>query len=254
MIFDKIISFTKQLYPTGRAFKMPGGSIFDQLHRGLALSEERAYTDALSILDSILPDNDNFTAENATDWERRLGLITNESLDLQIRKDAIARKINHPGTIRARQHYLYLERQLRLADFDVYIFENKFPDGMGGFETKTPNEILAVEGVQHGDFQTGDEQHGGESVPLLAVPEHGDIQHGDSQGGGGFSNIIANYIDESLDSTFNVGDNLRSTFFISGQPLGTFANVDATRKEEFRQLILKTKPAQAIGYLFINYI
>lgn len=254
MIFDKIIALTKQLYPTGRAFKTFAGSVKEGLYRGLALSEDRAYQDALSILDKILPDNDNFTAEDAADWERRLGLITNENLDLQVRKDALLRKINHPGTIRARQHYLYLERQLRLADFDVYVFENRFDDGMGGLITKTPNEILTVFNVQHGDFQHGDEQHGGGSVPFLESPQHGDFQHGDTQHGGTFTNLIANYIDESTDFSFNVGDNLRSTFFISGQPLGTFANVPESRKDEFRQLILKTKPAQTVGYLFINYI
>ena len=236
MILDKIIALTKQLYPTGRAFKIFSGSVKDQLHRGLALSEERAYNDTLSILDKILPDNDNFLEEDAADWERRLGLITNENVSLQDRKDAILRKMNHPGTIKARQHYLYLQGQLQLAGFNVFVHENRFDDGMGGLETRSPLEVSGGGGqlqIQLGDWQLGDQQMG-------VIFE-----------GGG---RVVNYIDEAQDSLFDVGDNLRSTFFIGGDPVGTFADVDINRKEEFRQLILKIKPAQTVAYLFINYI
>jgi hypothetical protein len=69
-----------------------------------------------------------------------------------------------------------------------------------------------------------------------------------------YNNLIANRIDESLDVTFDIGSNLRATFFVGGETLGTFADVDIQRKEEFRQLILKLKPVQSIGFLLINYI
>lgn len=235
---EKINLLTKQLYPTGRAFKVRAKSWLSQLHYALSLSENKAYLDGLSILDSILPDNDNFTAEDATQWEVRLGMIVSNA-SLADRKLAIARKMNHPGTIRTRQHYLYLQGELRKAGFDVYVYENIFPAFGGGFETRSPISISGGSGaidIQHGDT----------------------IQHGSVQHGGVWGDIIVNHIGTDLDLTFNVGQNLRSTFFIGGFAFGTFggqyATIPQVRKDEFRQLILKIKPTQTVGYLFINYV
>lgn len=231
---ENIKALTKQLLPTGRAFKAPLGGWLDGLITALALSEARAYSDALSTLYAILPDNDNFTEEDAAEWEYRLGMIVSPNVPLEARKLAIRRKMNHPGDIPARQHYLYIEGQLQAAGFDVYVFENVFPDGGGGFEPHTIFSIIGSSGID--DFQ------------------HGDAQHGDGQHGGAYSNIIANYVDEEQDSLFYIPTDLKATFFIGGTPLGTYANVDADRKDEFRQLILKLKPVQMVGYLLVNYV
>lgn len=234
MFTEKLISLTRQLYPTGRAFKMPKGGFMEKFHKALAVSENQAYSDAVSILNSALPDNDEFSLDDATDWERRLGLITNPSVSLTNRKLAIVRKINHPGTIPARQNYLYLQGQLRAAGFDVYVYENRFYDGMGGYVTQNP--LVLSGGV------------GGISY------QYGDYQYGDIQYGGAFGNVVINNIDENKDLIFDIGNNLKSTFFIGGTPIGTFSDVDLERKNEFRQLILKIKPVQSVAFLFINYI
>lgn len=231
-VLENIISLTRQLLPKGRAFKMPFGSDFEKLMNGLAISEERAYNDCLAIFDSMFPDNDNFTSDDATDWERRLGMVQNPDASLDDRKLAIKRKRNHPGTIKSRQHYLYVQGQLQEAGFDVYVHENRFDDGLGGLETRTPFEVSGVSGD---------------------VVQHGEVQHGDTQHGTGIQDKVVNYIDESIDRSFNVGSNLRSTFFIGGDPVGTYADVPLVRKDEFRQLILKLKPCQTVAYLFINY-
>lgn len=255
-LFEKIVFLMKKLYPSGRAFKMTEGGVSEKLHKGLAESEKRAVTDALSTLSAILPDNDQFTADDASDWERRLGMITNPLVPLADRKLALLRKMNHPGTIKARQHYLYIQDQLQKAGFNVFVYENIFPDGMGGYDTVEPWQVLSKD--QHGDGQHNDFQHADvySLYPnLFFKPQHGDIQHGDIQHGEiVFKNKIVNFIDESLDQSFNVGQNLRCTFFIGGDPFGTFAEVSAERKNEFRQLILKLKPAQTVGFLFINYV
>lgn len=230
---DQIIALARQFFPSGRAFKMPIGSVMYKVQNALSKSEERAVNDARSILDSALPDNPNFTADDATDWEKRLGLITNPMVPLDDRKAAIIRKMNHPGTIPARENYRFLEYTLQAAGFNVYVYENRFDDGMGGFITKTPQE---VSGVSPGSFQ------------------YGDIQYGDGQYGDKNFEQIVNYIDPELDADFNVGSNLKSTFFVGGTPIGTFADVSAERLQEFRQLILKTKPLQTVGFLFINYV
>jgi hypothetical protein len=134
---DQIDKLTKQLYPSGRAFKMPKDGFFQKLHDSLNLSEARAYTDAKAILGSILPDTDNFTAEDAAMWEQKLGMITNEDVALADRKAAILRKMNHPGTIKARQSASYIQGQLQAAGFDVDVVENVFLNGL----VKSPLKI-----------------------------------------------------------------------------------------------------------------
>lgn len=242
-LFDttgKLKRLTQQLYPTGRAWKMPEGSVFEKLHTALNLSEKRAYEDAMATLNVILADNSDFTADDAERWEERLGMIVNPLLDLAERKAAILRKYNHPGVIPARQNWQYLQEQLQSAGFNVYVYENIFSDGLGGFETLSPTDIV-------GSAVTTLWEHGIDA-------EMGEVEHGTFYEGAVYENCVANYIDEDLDQWFNTGDNLRNTFYISGGYIDTFADVDVNRKDEFRQLILKLKPAQTVAFLFVNYI
>lgn len=226
-MFD-LLTLTKRFYPKGRALRIPSNSFLEKQHKGLNISESLALNSAISVLDSILPDNDNFTILDAEIWEKRLGLITNNLTTLSDRKLAIKRKLNHPSDIKSRQHYLFLERELQAAGFNVYIHENNF-SGV----TKTPSGVVAT--------------------PQNAVHRTG-FKHGQFNHGGTFSEKIVNSIYNSVDSVFDIGSDYRSTFFIGGQTVGDFANVDTNRILEFRQLILKIKPAQTVGYLFINYI
>lgn len=231
-IATKIQKLTKMLFPTGRAFRVHGDK--EKLYRALSLSEARAYEDALSILDSVLPDNDNFTVDDAGMWERKLGMIDGTGVALADRKLAIKRKMNHPGNIPARQNYLYLEGQLQAAGFNVYVHENRFDLYPDSYETQNPYVLYGSSGWYSNT--------------------HGTFLHGENIHGIYYSNIIANSITAEGDLDFDIGANLRSTFFVGGQTVGTFANVDALREAELRQLILKIKPVQAVGFMFINYI
>jgi hypothetical protein len=230
-IVDQILALTKQLLPTGRAFRVPYNGYFEKLLNGLHASEARAYQDALSILDSALPDNDNFSTDDAAQWEKRLGLITNTAVDLADRKLAIKRKMAHPGLIPARQNYLYVQGQLQAAGFNVYVYENIFP-GYFGNVTKTMDEWKVPSEFQYGQIRYGQQNYGPDYTQTL----------------------VANNIDEALDASFDVGATLRSTFFIGGSPEGTKADVPLIRKDEFRQLILKLKPTQMVAYLLIEYV
>lgn len=234
---DKIKKIFKQLYPKGRAFRMPKNGVNDKFHDAVSVSVAQAYSDNLSTLDVILPDNNNFTADDATRWEERLGLIVNPSVSLAERKLAIIRKMNHPGTIPARQNWEYLQNQLQSAGFDLYVYENIFYPGP---VTKNPTEIL-------GAFTVGLWEHGIEA-------EMGAVEHGDFTSGSVYGDCVANYVDEDLDQWFDTGDNLRNTFFVAGPYIDDIADVDVNRKEELRQLILKIKPTQTVGFLFVNYI
>ena len=232
-MLSKIARLTKRLLPTGRAFRVPSGSTSDKLLSAFSEVENTALEGALNVLDVILPDNDNFTAEDATDWETRLGLITNTNISLEQRKVGILRKMNHPGTIKARQNYRYMERQLQAAGFDVYVYENRFDDGGGGLETRSPGNVIGG-------------TTGATEIQL------GMVQLGDTSLGVDYLNKVVNDITDR-DKYFDAGSLLRRTFFVGGSPIGTFANVPESRKLEFRELILKIKPVQTVGWLLVNY-
>lgn len=225
-----ILKLTDRFYPSGRAFKIFTGSWKEAFYTGISKSENRAYIDALGIFNSILPDNDLFSVEDAFLWERRYGIFGNENSTLEERKLALIRKINHPGEAKARQHFLYIQGQLQKAGFDVFIHENIFQPGNFA---KNPAEVL-------GNF--------GRAVHSVDV-QHGQIQHGSSN-----LKLIVNSVDQKVDDTFVLSDNFRNVFFIGGEILGDPANISANREIEFRNLILNLKPVQNVGILIINYI
>ena len=231
-LLQTLIKLTKGLYPDGRAFRMPDLGVFRAFTEGYLKSMSRAYSEGLKIFDGLIPDNDNFTAEDATFWERRLGLIVNNDTALSDRKLAITRKMNHPGTNKSRQDWRYLQYQLQLAGFNVFVYENRFPDGNGGYFTKTPEEFAVS--------------------PISGTIQHGQIQHGQGQHGQKYTYKIVNYLEAALDATFDEGENLRSTFFISGATPGENAVIPASRELEFRDLVLKLKPRQTVCYAFIG--
>jgi hypothetical protein len=260
---DNIIKNVRALYPDGRAWYLPDGvaipyvtedrteeyttedgipyvleagegGIFLRLHEALATSEGQAFEDAMSFLNALLPDNDGFTMDDAIAWYRRLGIFNSGSVSLADMKAAIAQRYYGRGLNQYRQNYLYIQAQLQLAGFNVYVYENRFPDGHGGYITKSPDEIL---GTYPGLAQFAD-----------------DVEFGDTEFGTGYNEKVVNYLEPSLDAVFDIGTNYRSTFFIAGATITTFADVPAGRETEFRQLILQLKPAQSVGYLFVNYV
>lgn len=224
-----LLQATRLLNPKGRAFRMPEGGVFERLHKALIRSENRAYNDALSILDSTIADNPQFSVQDATEWEARLGIIGGGGSPLATRMAAINQKLNFPGTPAPRQHYSFIEAELQAAGFNVKIYENNFAG-----VTKTPAQILGSSGA---------------TLHSATTRHRNTTRHG-----GQFNNKVANYIEESKDATFVIGSNYRSTFYVAGATVTTFANVPAARKAEFRQLILQLKPLQTVGYLFVNYV
>lgn len=224
---QQLIDLTKRLYPTGRAFRMRIGSTFEQINLALNETEQEAYQAAINILFKILPDNNNFTAQDATDWERRLGIVASPTTSLEDRKSAIRRKYAHPGNIPARQHYLYIQGQLQAAGFNVFVHENITGTPPETYVTGTPNTF------------------GGESSFFGS---------GITFGSATLDVLVVNSIDRAADATFALGSDFRNTFFIGGEILGNFADVPAARETEFRQLILNLKPTHLAAVLLINYI
>lgn len=218
---DKILKLTKSLLPKGRAFRVPQGGVMENLFRGLAISESIFLNDSISTYDAVIPDSAKFTIEDAEMWEKKLGIKAAPSTPLATRMAVIRQRYNYPSTDAPRQHYTFIQDQLRSAGFDVYVHEN--PSGT------PPDELLFT---MHGT----------------------DVYHGsDTMMGGAYSEFVANHLEEDLDREFNIGSNYYSTFFIGGSTVPNFADVPEDRKEEFRHLILLLKPTQTVAILFVNY-
>ena len=230
-IFRKL---TKQLMPSGRAFRMlPGGNL-DKFSDGINDSENELIANVKSIYDSIFPDNLNFTVDDATNWERTLGVISNSATDLEDRKSALIRKLNPPGSIKPRQSYRYLQKSLRAAGFDVYVYPNRFYDDvLLKYVTKPLSEFA----ISSSEYEV----------------QHGQIVHGQSQHGQTNHYKIVNSIYSSVDSTFDVGDELFHTFFICGVTEGVNAVISASREVEFRELVLRIKPVQSVCYPLVSF-
>lgn len=240
---EKIKKMVIGLYPKGRAFRFWNGSTNERVQKVFANEKANALKTANKILDQILPDNDNFTANDASKWEVRLGLPVNENVPLSDRIDAIKRKYKHPGNIQARQSVDYIQDQLRDAGFDVYVFENVF-----FFSPLITTPQRSNPTYWYGTEASGISEH-------ATTCEHAeDLEHGVVYSGSIWPDMVANHIDEDLDNFFNIGTSLGSIFYVGGQNMGDYANVSLERKIEFRQLIMKLKPANTVAVLAINYI
>jgi len=217
-----------QLYPTGRAWYRPENGVWDRFHGALNVSFARLIEESKLLLDQNIPDNVNFSENDAELWEYRLGLITDSGTSIELRRLAINRKLGHPNNIKARQHPFFIQDQLQKAGFQVYVHENTVP-------YRTPNEILAI--------------------ATLETPHGDSLQHSDStQHGGGNFDLIANSVDVLESYAIGGTQNLRATFFIGGPNLGEFASVPEQRLREFKELVLKLKPAHLVAFTFINYL
>lgn len=232
-IVDIFSELASQLYPTGRAFYTLKNSIKEKVHLAINTSFIRLIEDAKLTLDSCFADNNNFLENDCALWEYRFGMRTNLDLDVTTRRQAIFRRMSRGRNIQARQHISYIEYQLQLAGFNVFLHENGFLES-GIIVFKRPQDILYLmpENVQHG----GSTQHGV------------GVQHG-----GVSSDIIANSF--KANEFFSVEDEyLWASFFIGGETLGTTAEIPENRLEEFRELVLKLKPAHLVAFTFINYV
>jgi hypothetical protein len=228
---------SQKLYPqNGRAWRMADGNIFFRLHRAINLSFARARAAALNIQDAQLPDNPNFTIDDAHAWYKRLGIYDSGLVPLADMKLAIAQKLSFPITPLNKQSLQYIQDQLQAAGFNVFVYQNKFSDGMGGFITKTPGEVL-------GSIPAGN--------AVLNNFTLGDVYLDEQWIDSGIT-LCANYLEEDKDADFITANQYRYTFFIAGATIDTFANVLASRKIEFRQLILKLKAANMCAFSLLT--
>lgn len=220
MFKDVLLKLVKQLHPTGRAWNLQNESDFESFYIANNVQLERFVNDSADLLNSILPDNSNFTESDCFDWEVRLGLITNTSLSLEVRKEAIIRKMNYPGNQLARQNYRFLEYSLQKAGFDLYIYENT--------SLILPNANI--------------------------INRYGQKRYGQIRYGKRIGNVCIEYLDEILDQGHDVSNSLKESFFVSSIDVNVNATVPISRKLELRELIIKIKPLNTVGFLNIDFV
>lgn len=238
---DTLVKVSRLFQPNGTAYRMPEGGVMEKLYKAI-MSDNiggfgRAYKDMRQIGYDILPDNPYFTIDEARRWYKRLGLYDSGDVSLADMKLAIAQKMSWAQVPLAKQNYLFIQQQLRAAGFDVYVYPNRFSDGLGGWITKTPIEILsgyvgdaALDGFYLDDLEL-DETWSDDNIWL-----------------------IMNYQESEKDEDFYISpDGWKSTFYIAGATVDAFADVPAGREIEFRQLVLKLKAAQMCAIAFVNY-
>ncbi len=233
-LVDLFHKFTQSLYPTGSAFNLPLNGNFDNLHKAINNSFVRLVQSSRSFIDSQFPDNEKFDIKDCELWEYRLGISASNLTPIEQRRQAIFRKFAYPETAKARFSIPFLQKQITDSGFSVTIHENKFFQG-GEWVYKSPSQIAAItlEATRHANSTL----HGKGTV------------HGST----GFE-VIANEA-RNIPEKFVVGEgNLWATFFLGGATLGTYAAVPSSRQIEFKELILRLKPAHLTAFTFINYI
>jgi hypothetical protein len=217
-----ILKLKKQLLPTGRAFNVPSGGNFEKLLLGLADQESEAYNAAIGLLNCIIPDNEDFSQDDAIRWEKVLSISASEDDSLVNRKAAIYRKMQFPGGVKGRQHKNYLEGQLRAANFNVKIYE------YGDVKNFFANTVHSSDTL-HSSITV----HGGWNIPS-------------------YTGIIANHIDEDMETDVPATlDNLRNIFWIAGDSFSEFVTIPPYRMEEFRHIVLTIKPLHTVAFLRI---
>ena len=213
---------------------------------GVTGSLMQARADATNVLDVLMPDNPNFTIDDAHDWYRRLGIYDPYTLTLSQMKTAILQRMAWPVNPINQQTAAYIQSQLHAAGFtNCNVFANTF--GAGGEAVS----IGAVTGATGGSPT---------EIAMCGMIECNDTQCGTIQGNSGTGEThrkVANYIEEVKDDYIIVGyPDYRSSFFIAYAMDGsawTASNVPLAQKQQLRQLILKLKSQQMVCWLIANW-
>lgn len=262
---NDFVSSIKSLFPTGLFWSLNETSFIYKLFVGIGTFFSRAFSSIKEINGWMLPDNKLFSQSALEAWEVVFGIPINDSKSFDERYATISQRMSFPGEILARQSAVYIQNELQLSGFDVYVTYNRFP--ASEVEPEMGSEYLEMDSVYS-------EMNGSESSPNRFERREPEA---------GYTELIANYLNPDLDanifdaeismdmdsddSEMNSGNSemsnfvdvnrevqLRGTFFVHGATYPNLADIPAYRQDEFRELILKLKPAQLVGFLYINWL
>lgn len=200
----------RKLYPNGRAFLTSEETNRTKVHRSIDV----ICNEFLEQLKTLVAGTLAFNSIDETEiefLENRYGIYFIEGLTLQERINRIRERMAYPNGIVNRSSAAWIEYVLRSFGFDVSVYEN---DGISP-------EVL-------GGFK---------------ITQYGSSRYGSSSYGGYKYDVIANSMFEN--ESYSFGGNLWATFFIR---IGT--EIDSSRVREFRELVLKLKPAHLVAIIF----
>lgn len=208
-------SMNSELYPTGRAWWKSVGTTFAKIHEALAIQESKMTSEIINIQNNIFADNTLISDSAISQWMEIFGIISNGTRDDKIA--LIKQAQGYPNGVYARQSKNFIESQLQIAGFNVYL------------HTESHNPNPAIYGLQ--------------TYGSTVYAEEGDT-----------FTVVANNVDEALDSSFQIANGTTNLFYIGGETFGDTIDIPIERKNEFRELILKLKPAHSVAVLYINYV
>lgn len=210
----------KILYPTGAAFKTLQGSFRSKVHDGV----DYALSDFFDIKDSffngLYPDNDLITIKEIDFLSYIYGLEYPSGTTFSQKKQLLLNRMNRSGAANYKQSAIYMQKVLNDFGFDVMVTENT--------SGNIPVELMTVNFIQHGI----NVQHGmGMQLGMKHLP------------------VIAN--SQELREVYSLGANNNwAAFFITGiGGLDQYIPVQDSRMREFRELVLRLKPAHTVAVL-----
>lgn len=200
----------KQLYPDGRAFLTSNGSNRAKVHNSIDV----VFLDYLEQLKSLVNGTIALNVIDAKEvefLENKYGVYFTDGLTLEQRINRIRARMTYPNGVVNRSSAAWIQHVLRSFGFDVKVYEN---------EGISPEVLDGFKKTQYGNSKYGNSNFGGYKF-----------------------NVIANSMFENENYSF--GGNLWATFFIR---INT--EIDSSRMREFRELVLKLKPAHLCCILF----
>jgi len=202
-------SVWKQLYPDGHAFNVSDNTNRFSIHESIDEALNSFISQLASLVNGAIPDSLNLDEKEVDLLEYKYGVYFTEGLTLAQRIERIRLKMTYPNNVVNRSSAAWIEHVLRSFGFDVRVYEN---EGI--------NPIIFF----HAKNQYGNSLYNGSSY------------------GGYKYNVIANSMFDG--ENYNFGVNLWATFFIR---INT--PIDSGRGGEFRELVLKLKPAHLCAIL-----
>lgn len=210
----------KILYPNGAAFKTLKGGFRSKVHESVDYTLNEFFEIKDSFFNGLYPDNDLITVEEVDFLSYIYGLDYPDGTTFLEKKGLLLNRMNRSGAANYKQSAIYIEKVLNDFGFDVMVTENinqEIP-----IELKTNNLVQHGINVQHGlGVQTG----------MKMLP------------------VIANSQNPREFYAIGVG-NVWASFFITGKGgLNEVIPVPDSRMVQFRELVLRLKPAHTVVVL-----
>lgn len=241
-----MIDMFKHLLPTGRAWTLTANKALREFFNALSPISDDVKTRADDTYSEWLPK----TTTSLTEWEAQFGLYSGKLTEAQRRARLEAAWKNNGG-----QSPAYIQEQLRLNGFDVYVHEWWEPgtEAPVGVNEQTPaRNPLTVLNAQYAA-----------TVPGVDCGEHlaqcGEefAECGNTAGGLVGYPLVNKFVYDSDDVGYTVpsdSDYWPYFMYVGGPNFGDIAEVSAIRRYEFEALLLKIRPAHLWIGVIVRYV